>query len=552
MCVPKVNVIIDNEKYDFDKGITLKEIANKYHTGDIPIVCAYVDNDLCSLDFSLNKDCSIKFLTYLDPIGNRVYLKGLMFLLVYAFKELCGYNNVITLCHPIDKAIMVRTSCFLSKNNLEKLKDKMKEIVNDDLRIKKCLVTRRDAKDYFESINFNSRAEVFKYNTAQYVELYKLGDLYDYFYSSVMPYSTGILDKFDFNYLDGRSFVFRFPTVDFNGEIPPYVELDKILRTFDNIYKLLTRMGVFTISGFNKRIAEGKANDIIKLTEAVSSGNLLGLAKAIDDNRDKIRLVLLAGPTSSGKTTTSRKLAMYLKVFGLNPKYLSIDDYFLNRADTPKLENGEYDFESINAINVNLFNEHLAKLMNGEEVAIPTFNFYKGESEYLGKTLKLEDEDILIIEGLHAINEELTNTVPKESKYKVYVSPLSDLNIDDHNMISNSDIRLLRRIVRDNRVRGYGAEDTIKSWQAVRAAETKNIFPYQEEADAMFNSSLVYELAVFKDYAIPLLEEIGPEEPEYSEARRLITLLKYFESMNGDLIPNNSLIKEFIGGSIFE
>ena len=550
--MPKVNVIIDNEKYDFDKGITLKEIADKYHTDDIPIVCAYVDNELCSLDLGLNKDCSVKFLTYLDPIGNRVYQKGLMFLLVYAFKELCGYNNIIKMCHPIDKAIMIRTSCSLSKNNLEKLKDKMMEVVNSDLRIKKCLVTRRDAKDYFESINFNNRAEVFKYNTTQYVELYKLGDLYDYFYSSVMPYSTGILGKFDFDYLNSHSFIFKFPTVDADGEIPPYIEHDKILKTFDNIYKLSTRMGVFTISDFNQRISEGKANDIIKLTEAVSSGNLLGLAKAIDDNRNKIKLVLIAGPTSSGKTTTSRKLAMYLKVFGLNPKYLSIDDYFLNRVDTPKLENGKYDFESINAVNVDLFNDHLTKLMDGEEVSIPTYNFYKGEGEYLGKTLKLENKDILIVEGLHAINEELTKTIPKESTSKVYVSPLSDLNIDDHNMISNSDVRLLRRIARDNRVRGYSAEDTIKSWQTVREGETKNIFPYQNNVDFVFNSSFLYEIGVLKIFVEPLLYQIDINSECYEEATRLLKFLSLFVGVPDNEIPSDSIFREFIGDSYFE
>ena len=550
--MPKINVIIDNEKYDFDKGITLKTIADKYHIDGVPIVCAYVDNELCTLDKVMDKDCTIKFLTYLDPVGNRVYQKGLMFLLVYAFKELCGYNNSIKMCHPIDKAILIRTTCSLSKNNLEKLKDKMKEIVSADLKIEKCLVTRKDAKEYFESINFNNKADVLKYNTTQFVELYKIGDLYDYFYSSVMPYSTGILDKFDFNYLNNHSFIFRFPTVDADGEIPPYVELDKILRTFDNIYKLSTRMDVFTISDFNQRIAEGKANDIIKLTEAVSSGNLLGLAKAIDDNKNNIKLVLIAGPTSSGKTTTSRKLAMYLKVFGLNPKYLSIDDYFLNRVDTPKLENGEYDFESINAINVELFNDHLTKIMNGEEVSIPTFNFYKGESEYLGKTLKLENKDILIIEGLHAINEELTKTVPKESKYKVYVSPLSDLNIDDHNMISNSDVRLLRRIARDNRVRGYNAEDTIKSWQTVRDAETKNIFPYQNDVDFVFNSSFLYEIGVLKTFVEPLLYQIDSSSECHDEAVRLLKFLGLFVGVPDNEIPSDSIFREFIGGSYFE
>ena len=311
-------------------------------------------------------------------------------------------------------------------------------------------------------------------------------------------------------------------------------------------------MEIFTISDFNRRVAEGKANDIIKLSEAVSSGNLLGLAKDIDDNRNRIKLVLIAGPSSSGKTTTSRKLAMYLKVFGFNPKYLSTDDYFLSREETPKLPNGKYDFESLRAINIDLFNDHLTKLINGEEVSIPTFNFYKGEGEYLGNTLKLEKRDILIIEGLHAINEELTKTISKNVKYKVYVSPLSDLNIDDHNMISNSDVRLLRRIIRDNRTRGYNAEDTIRSWQSVRDGETKYIFPFQNDVDFVFNSSFPYEIGVLKTFVEPLLYQIDSSSDCYDEASRLLKFLGLFVGVSDTEIPSDSIFREFIGNSYFE
>lgn len=548
----RVKVVLDKETYDFDKGITLYEIMNKYCKGDIPVVCARVDNELCSLDKSINEDCCVSFLTYMDPVGNRVYLKGLMFLLVYSFKEICGYNNTIKMCHPIDKGILIRTSCSFNESYLQKLKDKMIEIVNEKLKIERCLVSRKNAKEYFKSINFDNKADVLMYNTTEYVELFKLGDLYDYFYSNVMPYDTSILNKFEFHHLNSHSFVLSFPTIYENGTIPPYVVRDKILKTFDFSYQLSRRMDIFTISDLNRRVAEGKANDIIKLTEAVSSGNLLGLAKAIDDNKEKLKLVLIAGPSSSGKTTTSRKLAMYLKVFGLNPKYLSIDDYFLDREDTPKLENGEYDFESIHAVNIDLFNDHLKRLINGEEVSIPTFNFYKGKGEYLGKVLKLDKRDILIIEGLHAINEELTKTVSKDAKYKVYVSPLSDLNIDDHNMISNSDVRLLRRIARDNRTRGYSAEDTIKKWQTVRDGETKNVFPYQNDVDFVFNSSFLYEIGVLKTFVEPLLYQIDSSSECYSEAVRLLKFLGLFVGVPDNEIPSDSIFREFIGGSYFE
>ena len=548
----RVKVVIDNETYDFDKGITLNEIANKYYTGDIPIVCAKLDNEYATLGDPVDRDCNIEFLTYMNPIGNRTYQKGLMFLLAYAFKELYGYNNVVKMCHPIDKGILIRTSCPFNESNLNKLKEKMLDIVKEDLKFEKCLVLRKEAKEYFESINFHSKSEVLKYNTTKFVELFKLGDLYDYFYTSIMPYSTGALGKFEFTHLNNHSFVLSFPTIETGGDIPPYVERDKIMKTFDYNYQLSRRMEVFSISDFNRRVAEGKANDIVKLSEAVSSGNLLGLAKAIDDNKSKIKLVLIAGPSSSGKTTTSRKLAMYLKVFGFNPKYLSTDDYFLNREDTPKLPNGEYDFESINAINLDLFNDHLKRIINGEEVSIPTFNFYKGQGEYLGKTLQLGKRDILIIEGLHAINEELTKSIPKDQKYKVYVSPLSDLNIDEHNMISNSDVRLLRRIVRDNRTRGYTAADTISKWQSVRDGETKYIFPYQNDVDFVYNSSFPYEIGVLKTFAEPLLCQIDSESECYEEAARLLNFLGLFVGVPDNEIPSDSIFREFIGGSYYE
>ena len=298
--------------------------------------------------------------------------------------------------------------------------------------------------------------------------------------------------------------------------------------------------------------ADGKISDIIKLTETISSNKLLELAKEIYSKRSTLKIVLIAGPSSSGKTTTAKKLAMFLKSFGMNPKSLSIDDYFLNREDTPKLENGEYDYESISAINIDLFNDHLTRLINGEEVSIPTYNFIKGKGEYLGNRIMLNNDDILIIEGLHAVNEDLTKAVAKDRKYKVYISPLSDLNIDNHNMISNSDVRLLRRIVRDNRTRGYSAEDTIKTWDSVRDGEEKYIFPYQGDVNYVYNSSLIYEIGVLKLYAEPLLYGIDNTSVYYEEVIRLLNFLNMFVGIPTDEIPNDSILREFIGGSYFE
>lgn len=547
----KINVIINDEKYDFDKGITLLEIANKVYKEKFPAIVAFVDNELFSLDKKINKDCVVRFINLLDPVGNRIYQKGLFFVLIYAFKELFGYNYYVKACHSIDKAIKLRSNLYLNHERINMLKNKMREIIDLDMPIEKCLVSRKEAREYFLSIGDNSKADTFIYNTNHYVTLYKLGDLYDYFFS-VMPVSTGIFKDFDLYLLDKGSFIMQFPTIIDGGKIPEYINREKIIEAFDENYKLSKKLGIFNSVDINRAVASGKISDIIKLNETISSNNLLNLARDIYDRKDSLKIVLMAGPSSSAKTTTSRKLSMFLKSFGLNPKPLSIDDYFLSREKTPRLPNGDYDFETIHAVDIDLFNDHLTRLIKGEEVEVPTFNFYKGEGEYLGNKIKLDNNDILIIEGLHAVNEELTKSISKDNKYKVYISPLTDLNIDNHNMISNSDVRLLRRIVRDNRTRGYGAEETIKRWRTVRDGEDKYIFPFQDDVSYVYNSSLIYEIGVLKLYAEPLLFGIDNSSPYYEEVVRLLNFLDLFVGIPTDEIPSESVLREFIGGSYFE
>ena len=547
----KINVIINDEKYDFDKGITLLEIANKVYKEKFPAIVAFVDNELFSLDKKINKDCVVRFINLLDPVGNRIYQKGLFFVLIYAFKELFGYNYYVKACHSIDKAIKLRSNLYLNHERINMLKNKMREIIDLDMPIEKCLVSRKEAREYFLSIGDNSKADTFIYNTNHYVTLYKLGDLYDYFFS-VMPVSTGIFKDFDLYLLDKGSFIMQFPTIIDGGKIPEYINREKIIEAFDENYKLSKKLGIFNSVDIKRAVASGKISDIIKLNETISSNNLLNLARDIYDRKDSLKIVLMAGPSSSAKTTTSRKLSMFLKSFGLNPKPLSIDDYFLSREKTPRLPNGDYDFETIHAVDIDLFNDHLTRLIKGEEVEVPTFNFYKGEGEYLGNKIKLDNNDILIIEGLHAVNEELTKSISKDNKYKVYISPLTDLNIDNHNMISNSDVRLLRRIVRDNRTRGYGAEETIKRWRTVRDGEDKYIFPFQDDVSYVYNSSLIYEIGVLKLYAEPLLFGIDNSSPYYEEVVRLLNFLDLFVGIPTDEIPSESVLREFIGGSYFE
>ena len=546
----KLKITIEKEKYDFDSGITLNEIAKKIDNKFSPLV-AYMDNEMVSLNTTITHDCNVKFINVLNPEGNRIYQKGLLFVLIYAFKELFGYSYSVKACHSIDKAIKLRTNLKLNTNRINDLKKKMQEVIRADMPIQKCLVTRREAREYFNKIMYDSKADTLVYGKNQYVTLYKLGDMYDYFFDE-MPLSTSVFTKFDLFMLDNGSFILQFPYSNGDGEIPEYVNRNMIIDAFNENYSLAKKLGIYNSADLNTAAADGKISDIIKLTETVGSNKLLDLAREIFDRKDTVKIVLIAGPSSSGKTTTAKKLAMFLKTFGLNPKPLSIDDYFLDREDTPKLPNGEYDFESIRAVNTDLFNDHLKRLIDGEEVSIPTFNFYKGKGEYLGKTIKLENNDILIIEGLHAINEELTKSVDKKQKYKVYISPLTDLNIDTHNMISNSDVRLLRRIVRDNRTRGYSAETTVSKWNIVRDGEEKYIFPYQGDVNYVYNTALIYEIGVLKLYAEPLLYNIDNTSPCYSEVRRLLRFLGMFVGIPTDEIPSDSILREFIGRSYFE
>lgn len=545
----KINVYINEEKYDFDEGITLLEITKKLSLNNI--MAGFVNNEIVPLDSKLLEDTEVVFVPTSNYVGNRIYQKGLLFVLIYAFKELFGYGYYVKACHSIDKAIKIKTNLDLNSTRINALKDKMKEIIEADMPIKKCTVSRKEARNYFLEIENKSKADTFVYNTNSFVTLYKLGDMYDYFFSK-MPVSTSMVKDFDLFMLSDHDFILQFPYLNDDGKIPEYVDRDLIIKAFDEDYKLAKRLGIFNSTDLNKTATDATTSDVIKLTELVASAKLLELSKDIYDKRNKVKIVLISGPSCSGKTTTSRKLAMYLKIFGLNPKYLSIDDYFLDRDKTPKFENGEYDFESIRAVNVEQFNKDLSRMLDGEEVEIPTFNFVKGIGEYVGNSIKLEDKDILIIEGIHAINEQLTNLVDKEKKYKIYVSPLTDLNIDDHNMISNNDIRLLRRIIRDNRTRGYSAEHTISTWRRVRDGEEKYLFPYQNDVDYVYNTSLIYEIGVLKLYAEPLLFGIDNTSQYYEEVVRLLNFLDMFVGLPTDEIPNDSLLREFIGSSYFE
>lgn len=546
-----IKVIINNKEYVFDFGITLLDISVNFRNDfKYPIVGAKVDNRVMELSKSVDKDCSIEFFDCTTKEGSKMYQKGLIFILLVAIKELYGNDAEIKVCHSIDKGKRIKTNFKLTNKKITDIIKKMQEIVKADLVFEKCLVKREDAQNYFREINDITKTRALNYLNGSYLYLYRLNGFYDYYYSK-MPYSTGVITDFNLLFLDQENFLLQYPS-SYLGMIPIYNALPNIMEAYNENYKHAKKLNIFCASDINQALAEGKIDDIIKLDEIIANDRLLELAKEIYKRKEKLKIVLIAGPSSSGKTTTARKLSMFLQSFGLNPKPLSIDDYFIPRALTPKLPNGEYDYESLKALDIDLFNEQLTRLLNHEEVSIPTFNFYKGVGEYLGNTLKLEENDILIIEGLHGLNEELTKSIPKDAKFKVYVSPLNDLNIDNHNMISTSDVRLLRRMVRDNRTRGYSAEHTIRTWGVVREGEEKYIFPFQGEADFVYNTAFTYEVGVLKLYAEPLLYMIESDSLYYEEARRLIDFLSMFLAIPTEAIPNDSLLKEFIGNSYFE
>lgn len=547
----KVNVTINDKKYSFKSGITLYDISKKFKSLFVlPIIGALVNGEVKELSDTILSDCNISFFDRNTKEGSTMYRNGLVFVLVYAVRKLYGKDASIKVCHSASKGRRIKINFDIKKSDLKKIKDEMNRIIKSNLKIDKTLIKREEAIKYFKSCGNDDKASAFNYLRSNYIYLYKLGNVYDYFYSK-MPSRCDVLDSFDLIYVDSNNFILQTCSL-YTNKIPNYKCSPLILDAYNDYYKRAKKLDIFCGYDVNRALSSGKIEDIIKLDEVISNDRLLELAKDISSKKDKIKIVLIAGPSSSGKTTTARKLSMFLKTFGLNPKSLSTDDYFIPRDKTPRLANGEYDFENINTVDLKLFNDHLSRLLNCEEVSIPTFNFVKGEGEYLGNVLKLEENDILIIEGLHGLNEKLTSLVPRENKYKIYVAPLSDLNIDNHNMISTSDIRLLRKIVRDNRTRGFSVCDSIRTWRVVREGEEKYIYPYQDDVDYVYNTAFIYEIGVLKVFAEPLLFEVSIDSPYYREARRLIDFLGLFLAIPNDVVPDDSLLCEFIGKSYFE
>ena len=548
--IETIEVKINNKTYKYSKGITVQEILTEHQQNyKYPVILARINNRLRELSENLEEDSKIEFLDLTSSEGNRSHINGLILVLLYAIRTLYGKKATVRVEHSLDKGLYVKTGFKLTEDKLNSIKLIMSEIVKKDLPINKLNIDRIEAINYYKEIGDETKSGVLKYITDNYVTLYRLGNVYDYFFS-LMPTATGGLEDFDLTYIDDSSFVLRFPTVYINDKIKKYQHHPHMFEVFREYKDWANLIGVKDSIDLNRVVSTGKISDLIKIDETLQSNRLLNVAKEIYSKRKKVKIVLMAGPSSSGKTTTSRKLCMYLKSFGLQPKTIGMDDYFVERTETPQDENGNPDFECLEAVDLKLFDKQMLQLLNGDKVKIPTYNFALGTKEYHDE-MKLEDNDILIIEGIHALDTKVLTNIPRDRKFKIYISPLTELNLDSHNRSPTTDNRLLRRIVRDNRTRDYKVENTLKQWPSVRLGEEKYIFPYQDESDATINSAAIYEIGVLKTYVEPLLYSVESDSPCYEEAKRLINFLRVFLPIPSESIPEDAVIREFIGGGYF-
>ncbi len=541
---------IDEKEYI--KEMTLYEISNdfkKYYNYEI--VGAKVDNEICDLSKVINKKCTVEFYDRSSIAGNTIYASSVDFLLIVAVKKALGEDVDIKIEYSIDKGVYCTINYpNFDKKVLAKIEDEMREMVKNDLVFTKISVDRMDAIKYFKKRKQEDKVKLLKYISNSLINLYRLDDVYDYFFCP-LAHSTKDLNEFKLTYLSETGFVLSYPNI-YNPETTlNYTHRKMVFDEFLNYTKWGQTIGITSAAELNEYVSTGRYDDIIRLSEAHYESQLSSIAEQIYNNKSNIKLVLIAGPSSSGKTTTSKKLAVYLQSKGFKTHTISTDDYFVDRDKSPRDENGEFDFERLECVDVNLFNKHLTKLLDGEKVNLPRYNFIAGKREIRKESVSLGEKDILIIEGIHGLNEDLTPSIERKRKFKIYISPLTQLNIDNHNRIHTSDTRRLRRIIRDNKTRGYTAAETLKSWAKIRLGEEKYIFPYQDDCDAIINSALIYELGVLKTYAEPLLFSVTENDETYPEAIRLINFLRNFLPIPSDDIPKDSILREFIGGSGF-
>ena len=544
----------NNLTKDFPEGSTLLDIYNGFNL-EMPYgpVSAKVNNKVEGLNFKVYYNKDVEFLDITNPAGMRTYFRSLCFILVKAVEELYPQGS-ISLEHPVSKGYYctLHLDRSIGLDDVTRIKQKMQEIITDNIPFQRIECHTEQAVELFTQRGMMDKAKLLKTSGQLYTFYYRLGDTIDYYYGSLVP-STGYIKLFDIvKYYDGL--LLRIPNRKNPQKLEELVKQEKMLEVFQEYHRWNQILGISTVGDFNIACNNGHATDLINVSEALQEKKIAHIADEIthrNQNGERVKLVLISGPSSSGKTTFSKRLSIQLMTNGLKPYPISLDDYFVNREDTPLDENGEHDFESLYALDLPFFEAQLKELLDGKEIELPRFNFTTGKRENSGKKLRIDENMILILEGIHALNPALTPNIPAANKYKIYVSALTTISLDNHNYIPTTDNRLLRRIIRDYRYRNYSAEATISRWESVRAGEDKWIFPYQEYADAMFNSALLFELAVLKDYAEPILRKVPNNCPAYSEAHRLLRFLAYFVSVQDNELPPTSLLREFLGGSSF-
>ena len=525
-----------------------KEIVDIYSESKKIVLCK-LDGKYYELDEEIPKEGFLEFIDVNSEIGWKVYARTLQYIFIKATLDLFP-QATITIQHSISKGTFgeIFKDEKLNKEDIEKIKIEMKNLIKRDIPITKVSVTKEKAINIFRDYGMEDKIRLLSQIKKDKVSLYELDGRYDYFYGD-MAYSTGIIEAFDL-ILYAHGFVLRNPKEGDVSTLPEFKEQKALAKVFYETEHWINILGVGDVGRLNERILKGELIDIILVSEALHEKKIAYLADNIS-NKDNIKLVLIAGPSSSGKTTFLNRLGIQLKVNGSIPVKISLDDYFIDRENSPRDENGNYDFESIKSIDLKLFNDHINELLKGNEIEIPRYNFKTGKREWHGERLRLPNNGVILVEGIHGLNPLLTKDIPDENKFKIYISALTQLNVDNHNRISTTDVRKIRRIVRDYLSRGYSAEETLLMWPSIKKGEKKNIFVYQEEADEMINSTLVYELCVLKPYAIKELKKIKPSSSVYYEACRLISFLDFFEEIDMEEVPKNSILKEFIGGSCF-
>lgn len=548
-----VKVTIGDSTKEYPKGIRFADVVKEYEgTTDAPIILVIANRKLRELHKKINNDCRVEFITTRDGIGNKTYKRSACLILLKAIYDVAGKENIskVVLHYSVGSGyyFTMKGNTILNEEFLGQVKKRMRELVEAELPILKRSVSTDEAIALFHRHGMYDKEKLFRYRRVSKVNIYSIENFEDYFYGA-MAYDTGYIRYFDLTlYADG--FVLLLPEASQPDKIPEFCPREKIFRVQKESEEWGDRLDISTVGELNDQITRQGIQKIMLMQEALQEAKISGIAQKIAEAGNK-KFVMIAGPSSSGKTTFSHRLSIQLAAHGMKPHPIAVDNYFVNRDKTPLDEYGEKNYECLEAIDVEQFNQDMLALLRGEEVELPSFNFKTGQREYNGDFMKLGKEDILVIEGIHGLNDKLSYALPRESKFKIYISALTQLNIDEHNRIPTTDGRLIRRIVRDARTRGTSAKSTIARWPSVRRGEEQNIFPYQEEADVMFNSALIYELACLKVYAEPLLFGIDKNEPEYLEANRLLKFFDYFVAVPSEEVPNNSLLREFIGGSCF-